>query len=54
MGIDLELLTILYHWQLGGAVIIYKIFNTYSWAFALTGMYCLLASLFVIVIKNKI
>jgi MFS family permease len=37
----------------GGAGIIYKIFNSYSWAFALAGMFCLLASLFVIVIKKQ-
>ena len=37
----------------GGAGLIYKIFNSYSWAFALAGMFCVLASLFVIVIKKQ-
>ncbi|MGE7907927.1 MFS transporter [Peribacillus sp. NPDC094092] len=37
----------------GGAGFIYKIFNSYSWAFALAGMFCVLASLFVIVIKKQ-
>lgn len=37
----------------GGAGIIYKMFNSYSWAFALAGMFCVLASLFVIVIKKE-
>jgi hypothetical protein len=37
----------------GGAGIIYKIFNSYSWAFVLAGMFCLLASLFVVVIKKQ-
>jgi MFS family permease len=37
----------------GGAGILYKMFNSYSWAFALAGMFCVLASLFVIVIKKK-
>jgi MFS family permease len=37
----------------GGAGIIYKIFNSYSWAFLLAGIFCLLASLFVIVIKKE-
>lgn len=37
----------------GGAGIIYKVFNSYSWAFALAGMFCILASLFVIVIKKQ-
>lgn len=37
----------------GGAGIVYKIFNSYSWAFALAGMFCLLACLFVIVIKKE-
>ncbi|MFJ5760615.1 MFS transporter [Neobacillus sp. NPDC093182] len=37
----------------GGAGIVYKMFNSYSWAFALAGMFCLLASLFVIVIKKQ-
>jgi len=37
----------------GGAGIVYKIFNSYSWAFALAGMFCLLGSLFVIVIKKE-
>lgn len=37
----------------GGAGLIYKVFNSYSWAFALAGMFCILASLFVIVIKKQ-
>lgn len=37
----------------GGAGIIYNIFNSYSWAFVLAGVFCLLASLFVVVIKKQ-
>lgn len=37
----------------GGAGILYKMFNSYTWAFALAGMFCLLASLFVVVIKKE-
>jgi len=37
----------------GGAGIIYNIFTSYTWAFVLAGMFCLLASLFVIVIKKQ-
>ncbi|MBO1511302.1 MFS transporter [Metabacillus bambusae] len=37
----------------GGAGMIYKLFDSYSWAFSLAGMFCLLASLFVIVIKKQ-
>lgn len=37
----------------GGAGILYKMFNSYSWAFTLAGMFCVLASLFVIVIKKE-
>ncbi|MDF2791305.1 MAG: transporter [Neobacillus sp.] len=37
----------------GGAGIVYKMLNSYPWAFALAGMFCLLASLFVIVIKKQ-
>ncbi|MEH7495547.1 MFS transporter [Neobacillus niacini] len=37
----------------GGAGILYKVFDSYSWAFALAGMFCLFASLFVIVIKKE-
>ncbi|WP_077214494.1 MFS transporter [Bacillus dakarensis] len=37
----------------GGAGVIYNIFNSYSWAFALAGMFCLVASLFVVVIKKQ-
>ncbi|MFC0045310.1 MFS transporter [Metabacillus iocasae] len=55
---------IVYGWifashQLGAAVaaygggIIYKVFNSYTWAFFLAGIFCLLASLFVIVIKKQ-
>lgn len=54
---------IIYGWifsfhQAGAAVaafgggIIYKIFNTYTWAFFLAGVFCVLASLFVILIKK--
>ncbi|KKI91224.1 MFS transporter [Bacillus sp. SA1-12] len=61
-GIDKSV--VVYGWifaahQLGSAVaasgagILYNIFNSYSWAFALAGMFCLLASLFVIVIKKQ-
>ncbi|MGG1675466.1 MFS transporter [Neobacillus sp. NRS-1170] len=55
---------IVYGWifaahQVGAAVaaygggIIYKIFNSYTWAFFLGGIFCLLASLFVMVIKKQ-
>jgi MFS family permease len=55
---------IIYGWifashQAGAAVaafgggLIYKIFNSYTWAFFLAGIFCLLASLFVIVIKKQ-
>lgn len=55
---------IVYGWiyashQLGAAVaaygggLIYKFFNTYTWAFFLAGVFCLLASFFVIVIKKQ-
>ncbi|MGM0875939.1 MAG: hypothetical protein ACQEWV_14440 [Bacillota bacterium] len=37
----------------GGAGIIFNIFTSYTWAFVLAGMFCLLASLFVIVIKKQ-
>ncbi len=37
----------------GGAGIIYKVFNSYTWAFVLAGGFCLLASLFVIVLKKQ-
>ncbi|MDM5327747.1 MFS transporter [Neobacillus sp. CF12] len=37
----------------GGAGILYRMFNSYSWAFALAGMFCLLACLFVMVIKKQ-
>ncbi len=36
-----------------GGGLIYKVFNTYTWAFFLAGIFCLLASLFVIVIKKQ-
>jgi MFS family permease len=36
-----------------GGGLIYKIFNSYTWAFFLAGIFCLLASLFVIVIKKQ-
>lgn len=35
-----------------GGGLIYNVFNSYTWAFFLAGMFCLLASLFVIVIKK--
>lgn len=55
---------IIYGWifashQAGAAVaaygggLIYKFFNTYTWAFFLAGIFCLLASLFVIIIKKQ-
>jgi len=37
----------------GGAGVIYNIFNSYSWAFTLAGMFCIVASLFVVVIKKE-
>lgn len=37
----------------GGAGILYRVFNSYSWAFTLAGMFCLLSSLLVIVIKKQ-
>ncbi|WP_019156521.1 MFS transporter [Robertmurraya massiliosenegalensis] len=36
-----------------GAGIIYKVFNSYSWAFLMAGGFCLLACLFVMVIKKQ-
>ncbi|RBW68576.1 MFS transporter [Bacillus taeanensis] len=36
-----------------GAGVIYNIFSSYSWAFTLAGMFCLLASLFVILLKKQ-
>ncbi|WP_026576708.1 MFS transporter [Bacillus sp. UNC438CL73TsuS30] len=36
-----------------GGGLIYKFFNTYTWAFFLAGLFCLLASLFVIIIKKQ-
>lgn len=36
-----------------GGGLIYKIFNSYTWAFLFAGIFCLLASIFVIVIKKK-
>jgi sugar phosphate permease len=55
---------IIYGWifashQVGAAVaafeggLIYKYFNTDTWAFFLAGVFCLLASLFVIIIKKQ-
>lgn len=55
---------IIYGWifashQAGAAVaaygggLIYKFFNTYTWAFMLAGVFCLLASLFVVIIKKQ-
>lgn len=36
-----------------GGGLIYKFFNTYTWAFFLAGVFCLVASLFVIIIKKQ-
>ncbi|MBS4199171.1 MFS transporter [Bacillus sp. FJAT-49732] len=36
-----------------GGGLTYKLFNTYTWAFFLAGVFCLLASLFVITIKKQ-
>jgi MFS family permease len=36
-----------------GGGLIYKIFDSYTWAFFLAGIFCLMASLFVIVIKKQ-
>ncbi|MFJ7665854.1 MFS transporter [Lysinibacillus sp. NPDC097195] len=55
---------IIYGWifashQAGAAVaaygggLIYKFFNSYTWAFFLAGVFCLLASLFVIIVKKQ-
>lgn len=55
---------IIYGWifashQAGAAVaaygggLIYKFFNSYTWAFFLAGVFCLLASLFVIMVKKQ-
>lgn len=55
--------TIIYGWvlafhQLGSLTasyaggVIYQIFNTYTWAFAMAGVFCLLSSLFVLGIKK--
>ncbi|CAM5219275.1 putative MFS family arabinose efflux permease OS=Ureibacillus acetophenoni OX=614649 GN=SAMN05877842_10886 PE=4 SV=1 [Ureibacillus acetophenoni] len=55
---------IIYGWifaahQLGAAVaafgggLIYQYFNTYTWAFFLAGVFCIFASLFVILIKKE-
>lgn len=55
---------IIYGWifashQAGAAVaaygggLIYKFFNSYTWAFFLAGMFCALASLFVIIVKKQ-
>lgn len=55
---------IIYGWiyashQAGAAVaafgggVVYKYFNTYTWAFFMAGVFCLLASLFVIIIKKQ-
>lgn len=55
---------IIYGWifaahQAGAAVaaygggLIYKIFNSYTWAFFLAGIFCLVGSLFVVVIKKQ-
>lgn len=55
---------IVYGWifashQVGAAVaafgggIIFKVFDSYTWAFSIAGMFCILASLFVIIIKKQ-
>ncbi|MFJ7731373.1 MFS transporter [Lysinibacillus sp. NPDC097231] len=55
---------IIYGWifashQVGAAVaaygggLIYKFFNSYTWAFFLAGIFCALASLFVIIVKKQ-
>ncbi len=36
-----------------GGGLIYRFFNTYTWAFFLAGVFCLLASFFVIIIKKQ-
>lgn len=56
--------SIIYGWifashQAGAAVaaygggVIYKFFNSYTWAFFLAGLFCALASLFVIIVKKQ-
>lgn len=56
--------SIIYGWifashQAGAAVaaygggLIYKFFNSYTWAFFLAGLFCALASLFVIIVKKQ-
>jgi MFS family permease len=56
--------SIIYGWifashQAGAAVaaygggLIYKFFNSYTWAFFLAGMFCAMASLFVIIVKKQ-
>lgn len=60
----MEKSVVIYGWifaahQLGSAVAasgagwMYQTFNSYSWAFTLAGVFCLLASLFVLVIKKQ-
>lgn len=36
-----------------GGGLIYKFFNSYTWAFFLAGMFCAMASLFVIIVKKQ-
>ena len=56
---------IIYGWifashQAGAAVaaygggLIYKLFNSYTWAFFLAGVFCVLAGLFVIIVKKQV
>lgn len=56
--------SVIYGWifaahQIGAAVaaygggLIYKFFNAYTWAFFLAGLFCAMASLFVIIIKKQ-
>lgn len=60
----IEKSVVVYGWifaahQLGSAVaasgagVIYQMFDSYSWSFTLAGLFCLLASLFVLVIKKQ-
>lgn len=59
----IEKSTLMYGWivafhQLGasfaayGGGLLFKIFNSYTWAFTLAGGFCLLGSLFVILLKK--
>lgn len=37
-----------------GGGLIYKLFNSYTWAFFLAGVFCVLAGLFVIIVKKQV